>query len=142
MGYQDRLNRALKNAEALPINKNTRYILMSDCHRGTGSGNDNFLPNRLLFISALQYYFSQGYHYIELGDGDELWENGSLEEIKRFHKESYEWLTRYERCGRLHMLYGNHDMDCKKQRMEALWLIGDGIKIGLLHGHQADFSIV
>ena len=37
MGYKHRLNRAFEDAPVLPVNENTRYILMSDCHRGTGS---------------------------------------------------------------------------------------------------------
>lgn len=63
---------------------------MSDCHRGIGTSSDNFLKNQHLFFAALKYYYKRGYTYIELGDGDELWENRSMKNIVEVHDEVFE----------------------------------------------------
>ena len=64
---------------------------MSDCHRGNGSWGDNFLNNQNLFFAALYYYYENGYSYIELGDGEELWENRQITDIINAHSDAY-WL--------------------------------------------------
>ena len=89
MSTEKRITEALEGALRLPLTPQSRYILMSDCHRGTGNANDNFLKNEYLYLAALQYYFAGNFTYIELGDGDELWENRSLCRIKEAHTESF-----------------------------------------------------
>lgn len=110
MSYHSRLNKAFEKALRLPLNYRTKYVLISDCHRGAGTSNDNFLKNRHLYFAALQYYYKMGYCYIELGDGDELWENRSMEQIIRTHSDVFCLLSHFHDKGRLYMLYGNHDM--------------------------------
>ena len=77
MTYSSRLNKSFEGALRLPLNPCTKYVLFSDCHRGNGTWNDNFLKNQNLYYAALQQYYQSGYTYIELGNGDELWENRS-----------------------------------------------------------------
>lgn len=116
MGYYSRLNKSFKEAPRLPLNSHTRYILISDCHRGVGNSNDNFLKTENLYYAALMHYYRLGYTYIELGDGDELWENRSMEQIIRAHSDIFCLLSLFNRSGRLYMIYGNHDMvkkDCR-----------------------------
>lgn len=115
MSYYSRLQKSFEGACRLPLNQQTAYVLFSDCHRGVGTSNDNFLKNRPLFMAALQYYYRRNFTYIELGDGDELWENRSLSQIIEIHSDVFELLSRFFRQGRLYMLYGNHDM-VKKNR--------------------------
>ena len=81
MSAASRISHAFQNAPVLSLSENSRYVLFSDCHRGIGTANDNFLKNQHLYFAALQYYLKHGYTYIELGDGDELWENRSLTQI-------------------------------------------------------------
>ena len=57
MSYQTRLNHAFEKAPTLPINQHTRYVFFSDCHRGIGNKNDNFLQNKACYLSALHPYF-------------------------------------------------------------------------------------
>lgn len=116
MGYQVRISKAFESALRLPLAENSRYILLSDCHRGTGDTNDNFLKNEFLYLAALEYYFKREFTYIELGDGDELWENRSVRQIKEVHRQSFEMLAKYYAEGRLYAIYGNHDMVKKKSR--------------------------
>lgn len=110
MSYYTRLQKSLEGAVRLPLNYRTKYVLFSDCHRGTGTSNDNFLKNQTLYLAALQHYFRANYTYIELGDGDELWENPDLKEIIETYSSIFQMLSFFHSQGRLYLLYGNHDM--------------------------------
>ncbi len=115
MSAHSRIFQAFENALILPLNCRSRYILLSDCHRGVGNANDNFLKNEFLYLAALNYYFNKGFTYLELGDGDELWENRSIQKIKEMHRNSFDMMARYYAAGRFYALYGNHDMVKKDQ---------------------------
>lgn len=110
MSYYSRLQKAFEGALRLPLNNCSKYVLFSDCHRGIGNSNDNFLKNQTLYTAALQHYFQAGFTYIELGDGDELWENHDLQSILEAHSNIFQLLARFYNQNRLYMLYGNHDM--------------------------------
>lgn len=166
MSIDSRLNHAFIQAPTLPLSGHTRYVLFSDCHRGTGTSGDNFLKNQHLYFAALQYYLEKHFTYIELGDGDELWENRSLTQIKSIHNDAFWLLSNFYSRGCLYMLYGNHDMvkkypdfaachcadyPCSTCGPEPLFpditfhagLIlknqSNGPDVYLTHGHQADF---
>lgn len=110
MSCHHRLDKSFKNVPVLPLNADCRYVLFSDCHRGNGTHNDNFLKNQHLYFAALRHYYQKGYTYIELGDGDELWENRNMEQIKEIHSDSFWQLSQFYKEKRLYMIYGNHDM--------------------------------
>lgn len=110
MGYMSRLNKSFEEAVRLPLSDCSKYVIISDCHRGTGTTNDNLLKNQNLYFAALQHYYKKGFTYIELGDGDELWENRSLKQIIEAHQDVFRLLHLFHREKRLYMLYGNHDM--------------------------------
>lgn len=163
----ERLNKLLETSRELPINESSKIILMSDCHRGDGGWGDNFSNNQNLFFAALSYYYHKNFIYIELGDGDELWENRRIEQIISAHSDAYWLMSKFHRKKRLYMLYGNHDMVKKNNSYvtnkcrtyfddfmqknvplfpslkvtEGLVLnyTVTGNKILLTHGHQADF---
>lgn len=113
MCYHSRLSKAFKNAPILPLTSCSRYIIISDCHRGNGSANDNFLKNQNIYLTAIQYYYQHGFTYIELGDGDELWENRNMREIIEANNNIFRILSLFYSQNRLYMLYGNHDMEKK-----------------------------
>lgn len=110
MGYDVRLSKSFEDALSLPLDCQSKYILFSDCHRGTGKANDNFLKNEFLYLAALKYYYWRDFTYLELGDGDELWENRSMDKIKETHRHCFDMLAEFYRKKRLFMVYGNHDM--------------------------------
>lgn len=166
MSADARLNKAFSDAPVLPLAPESRYVLFSDCHRGTGTSNDNFLKNQNLYFAALQYYYEQHFTYIELGDGDELWENRSVEQIKSIHDNTFWLLSLFYHENRLCMLYGNHDLVkrnasyrrqhfssymCSTHRTRPLFpaidfyegiILKDSLgkkDIFLTHGHQADY---
>ena len=110
MGCHHRLNQSFKNAPVLPMGAGCNYVLFSDCHRGSGTQGDNFLKNEHLYLAALRHYYNRGFTYIELGDGDELWENRNLDSIKEIHSDVFELLSQFYSDNRLYMIYGNHDI--------------------------------
>lgn len=149
MSYIKRLDNAFKNAPVLPVSHSTKYVFFSDCHRGIGDNNDNFLKNANSYFAALQYYYQYGFCYIEAGDGDELWENYKLSQITEMHSDIFMQLCQFHKSGRLYMLYGNHDIIKKNQYplfddfkfYEGLILKSENIQLNLYvtHGHQVDF---
>jgi UDP-2,3-diacylglucosamine pyrophosphatase LpxH len=165
MSANSRINRAFKEAKILPLTKDSKYIMFSDCHRGDNGYADDFARNRYVFQFALSKYYEKGFTYLELGDGDELWEN-PFNKIFEANKEVYLLLKRFNDKNRLHFIWGNHDMDYKNPKnveknlhyyydpvegknkelllnasfSEAIKLQQqDGNCIFLLHGHQADW---
>ena len=167
MSWYERISRAFVQAPVVPLNSRSRFVLMSDCHRGVGNHNDNFMKNQNVYFAALNYYYEKNYTYMELGDGDELWENRSLSQIIDIHSDVFWLLSKYRRENRLYLLYGNHDHSkrhchyCQKhcstyhvsgQNDESPLFPGDcylqglvlkdtehGNDLYLIHGHQADF---
>lgn len=143
MNYVKRLDSAFQNAPLLPITANTKYVFFSDCHRGTGGNNDNFLKNKNCYLAALDYYYQNGFCYVEAGDGDELWENKNFHQIQEIHEDIFSMLSYFQKWRRLYMLYGNHDMIKKwcGNVYEALIFHSENsvIDLRVTHGHQADF---
>ncbi|MCI8361080.1 MAG: serine/threonine protein phosphatase [Clostridiales bacterium] len=105
-----RLQQAYDQAAVIPFDPSSRFVIMSDCHRGQGNAGDNFLPAQNLFFGALEYYYDKGFTYIELGDGDELWENRRMGSIIEIHNEAFGMMSKFYKENRFYMLYGNHDM--------------------------------
>lgn len=105
-----RLQQAYDNAVVLPFDSQSKFVIMSDCHRGQGNNGDNFLPSQNLFFGAMEYYYDNGFTYIELGDGDELWENRKMCSIIESHSDAFWIMSKFYRENRMYMLYGNHDI--------------------------------
>lgn len=105
-------------AERIKFDYSSRIVLMSDCHRGVGNWGDNFLNNQNLFFAALTYYNDKCFTYIELGDGDELWENRRLQSIVQTHSNAFWLMSKFYCQNRFYMLYGNHDR--KKQNSKYM----------------------
>lgn len=104
-----RMRRVYRNAERIEVDCDKKIVIMSDCHRGNGEWNDNFAENEKIFFTALRDYYKKGYTYIELGDGDELWENKDYRKIIQLYSHIFWLLSQFYREGRFYMLYGNHD---------------------------------
>lgn len=167
MSSNYRLTRAYQKAKRVLFDDSSKFILFSDCHRGDNSFADDFANNRNIYYHALKHYYNNGFQYCELGDGDELWENLSFEPIFEAHKNIFMLMKKYHEEGRLHMIFGNHDMvyrdqeyvkknlysyfEPREEKKEALLedlIYNEAIvlqhnesrqEIFLTHGHQADF---
>ncbi|MDD6484476.1 MAG: metallophosphoesterase [Clostridiales bacterium] len=117
MSASKRLCCVYKEAPVLSFDKSAKFIIMSDCHRGQGNTGDNFLPNRILHYAALEYYYKNGFSYIEIGDGDELWENRQIQPIITAHSDIFRIMSKFYNDNRLYMLYGNHDIVKRRRRL-------------------------
>ncbi|MCT4564787.1 MAG: metallophosphoesterase family protein [Maledivibacter sp.] len=161
-----RLTQVFNSSKEIPFDESSKLVLISDCHRGDNSWADNFAHNQNVMFTALNYYYNAGFTYIELGDGDELWENRRFTEIRKSHSHIFDILKKFHANNRLHMIYGNHDMvkknksyvkknlyhyyDEREKRIEPLFKnieIHEGLvlrykdtenKIFVVHGHQGD----
>ncbi|CDG36106.1 hypothetical protein CTHBC1_1465 [Acetivibrio thermocellus BC1] len=115
-----RLSEVFESAEEIPFDDFSKIIIMSDCHRGDGSWADNFSKNKNIYYAALTYYYRNNFTYIELGDGDELWENDNICDIISEHRDVFSLLTRFIDEGRAYFIYGNHDIEKKKYALRTL----------------------
>jgi len=162
-----RLMKAFRNAKVEYFDENSRYIIFSDCHRGDNSLSDEFARNQNIYSYAMNYYYYNGYTYVEAGDGDELSENTRFRHIRIAHSDIFMTLKKFFDEDRLIMLYGNHNMPLKNREYvkkhyyhyydeyseqecdlfngmiayEALLLKNKetGQEILTIHGHQGDF---
>ena len=167
MKTDERLTEAYNNARVEYFGVNSKYIIISDCHRGNGGLSDEFTKNQNIYLHALDYYLRNGYVYVEAGDGDELWEHPHYRNIIVAHVDSFDIIKKFHDAGRLIMLYGNHNMYLQDQHYveknlysyfndfrdmtyellkgiqpcEALLLKNKetGQEILTVHGHQGDF---
>lgn len=160
-----KLNSIFNKSNKLFINNNTKIVIMSDLHRGKKDKYDNFSKNENIFLYALNYYYKKGFIYIELGDGDDLWEVKKCTDIVKSNIDSFKALKKFYDAGRFIMIYGNHDIvksfkrvfnscfsnhyDEKKAEWETLLkglivyesliLKYNNNDIFLIHGHQVDY---
>ena len=167
MNQLKRISKVFESAEEIPFDDSSRIILMSDVHRGDGGWADDFSKNQNLYFAALTHYYNEHYTYIELGDGDELWKNRNLSDIKYVHSDVFWLLSKFFNESRLHFIFGNHDMVKKDDKFiqsnlyqyfneqEKKYIplfenikLHEGLvlrhrvtdqKILLIHGHQASF---
>lgn len=161
------LTKIFETAEEVPFDDSSKIVLMSDCHRGDGSWADDFSRNQNLYFVALNHYYKENYTYIEVGDGDELWQNSRFSDIIQTHSNTFWLLSKFFSEGRLYLIFGNHDIVKSSDRFvrknlyqylnepenryiplfdsvklhEALVLKykDTNHKIFLIHGHQVDF---
>lgn len=105
-----RISEAFQSAKEIPFDEASKIVIMSDCHRGDGSLADDFAKNQNLYFAALTHYYDKNYTYIEVGDGDELWENSNISDIIHMYNDVFWLLSKFFNEGRLYFIYGNHDM--------------------------------
>lgn len=92
---QQILANSYKKAKQITIDKKSKLIFFSDCHRGDNSYADDFSQNKQVYLHALTNYYNNGFTYFELGDGDELWENRDFATIFNAHKPIYDLLKKF-----------------------------------------------
>lgn len=166
MNTDQRLTRAYQRAKVKCFDDTARFVFFSDCHRGDDSVSDEFARNQNIFLRALDYYYRNNYIYVEVGDGDELWEYPKFKHIRLAHSDVFIALKKFYDKKRLIIIYGNHNIYLKSKKfvkdhyyffydeymqdmielfkgvkpIEALVLKrkNSGQEILVLHGHQGD----
>jgi len=133
----------------LTLSHGMKLIVMSDMHRGDGSGADDFAKNSLIYRCALEHYLKEGFIYIELGDAEELWENDNFDQIYITHTPVYELLAKFHDRDpvktRYLKVWGNHDLYWKDHEVVYRTLfpgieIHDGILLTVSAGRECGAS--
>lgn len=150
----------------ISFDHSSKFVLISDCHRGDGNWIDDFCHNQNIYFSAIKHYYNNGFTYIDLGDSDELWKNRYFSDISNIYTDTFRLLHDFYQEDRYYMIYGNHDMVKKypafakknlqryynshTDRYEPLFeniTVHEGLilkheetqtKLLLIHGHQGD----
>ncbi|MEO8412576.1 MAG: metallophosphoesterase [Ginsengibacter sp.] len=137
--------------------KKDKFIIFSDHHKGNKDTGDDFASNEKNYLAALDYYYSNQFQYINLGDSEELWKytpgqvmsknNIALQSEARFHARKKYLKT-----------FGNHDLTWKDTLEVDKWFkdifelplpVWEGLLLStninnkplsvfLTHGHQGD----
>ncbi|WP_316800413.1 metallophosphoesterase [Pedobacter frigidisoli] len=141
------------------VTSENKYIILSDQHKGARNFADDFSLSEPNYLAALKYYNSGGFHYINLGDSEELWEN-LLESVIKHNKETFEYEKLFIGGDAFTKIFGNHDLYWDNDPLagfnlnriygtripiyEGLILkiqLGNGtLRIFLTHGHQGDLQ--
>lgn len=145
-----RLTQLYQRAKVVPFDDSSKFVLFSDLHRGDKTQSDAFSQNEGIFLWAMRRYFEQGFTYIEVGDGDDLWCQRSFQKIRQVYERVFEMIHQFDRRGRLYFILGNHEIVGGRRNAMAK----DGIpahealvlehrrtkqRLFIFHGHQADF---
>lgn len=133
------------------------FIIFSDQHKGNKDHADDFSKCESNYIAALQYYHSQCFHYINLGDCEELWKY-KPEAVIPHVGAALEAEAAFQHDNRYYRSFGNHDLIWKnkwdvtrllKSNFSMPLKVTEGIvlrtnlqqkpvNIFLTHGHQGD----
>jgi len=167
MRTRARLDEVFDKAFEIPFDDVSKFVFFGDVHRGDDSLSDEFGRNRHIYYHAMNYYYQNDFTYVEVGDGDELWEHPNYEHIRSAHVSVFELLKNFYKSNRLIMLFGNHNMQLRNPHYvrdnlfhiydeyldvkedlfpgmvvhEALILkhLHTKQEIFVVHGHQGDF---
>lgn len=147
-----------KKGIVIPFELNTgRFIIFSDQHKGARNGADDFANAESNYLAALDFYNTNNYTFISLGDNEELWEN-TLNQVKKFNVATFEAEKKFLKRNAFIKVFGNHDLYWANDPLAAFQLkniydadlkIYEGIilpvdidgktlNIFCTHGHQGD----
>jgi UDP-2,3-diacylglucosamine pyrophosphatase LpxH len=144
------LNKVYETSEVVRINNRSKIVFFSDCHRGDNGKADAFRHNKAITAHAMNLYYRLGFTYVEVGDGDDLWQVPHFSKIERAHSCIFRQLRKFQDSGRLYIILGNHEIRPGQRHLvrkgnfvapEGLVLKHEetGKSIFVVHGHQADF---
>jgi hypothetical protein len=149
-----------KKGLMMPVDASVqKIIIFSDQHKGAKNHADDFAICEKNYVAALNYYFREGFHFINLGDGEELWEN-NIFQVKKNNRLSFEKEKLFVQQKRFTKIFGNHDLYWANDPLAWLQLqniYGEKIpvyegcilntifkdrvfQIFLTHGHQGDLQ--
>jgi len=142
-----RIDKIVEKSKIIDINDETKIIILSDCHRGHGDRSDDFFHNQHVFINSLRHYMDRGFTYIELGDGDELWENANFKLISESYRVIYQMFDELHREKRFRFIWGNHNRRWKNNYLFKKYfgrVIDEktGTEVRILKGLEAEEAII
>ncbi len=160
------LSKLLRNLKERPGKRGTalevdfsvdKFIVFSDHHKGNRDHGDDFAGNEKNYLAALDYYYSNQFHYINLGDSEELWKYKPDQVISK-NVSVLKSEARFQKLSKYYKTFGNHDLTWKDKLEVDKWFknifelplpVWEGIllhtkidtkplSIFLTHGHQGD----
>lgn len=152
------LNGETRKGLVIPFDSNTsKFIIFSDQHKGTRNGADDFTICEPAYLAALDYYYNEGFHYIVLGDCEELWENTWID-VKAAQQPSFDKEKAFIPKNAFIKIFGNHDLMWDNDPLAPAYLKsvygesvpiyegvvlqtvvgGKKLNIYCTHGHQGD----
>lgn len=146
-----------KKGVVLNITDADKFIILSDQHKGARDDADDFTSNELCYITALNYYLSEGYNYINLGDSEELLKY-NVKDVLPKNEAALKAEAAFQSINKYYRTYGNHDIMWRTKLDVTLHLekyftsplpVYEGLilrmqadekplDIFLTHGHQGD----
>ncbi len=134
-----------------------KIIIFSDHHKGNRDPGDDFAGNEKNYLAALDYYYSNQFYYINLGDSEELWKYKPEQVISK-NVAALQSEARFHDRGKYFKTFGNHDLTwkdkievdkCFKNIFDLPLPVWEGIllrteiskkplSVFLTHGHQGD----
>jgi hypothetical protein len=140
-------------------NAQNRFIIFSDQHKGRKNGADDFMGAESTYVAALDFYNQNSFHFISLGDSEELWEN-TLLQVKKHNTLSFEAEKKFATRLAFTKIFGNHDLDWEIDPLASKFLqdiysipvtalegvllqttvAGSTLNILCTHGHQGDLQ--
>ncbi len=86
-----------------------KFIIFSDQHKGNRNGADDFKEAEQNYLTALDYYSSNDFCFINLGDSEELWEN-NIWQVKNKNRATFDAEKKFLTNNQYVKIFGNHDL--------------------------------
>ncbi len=149
-----------KRGVVIPFDaKHDKFVILSDQHKGARDYADDFALAEDNYLAALNHYENEGYHYINLGDSEELWENSMLS-VKKHNQRTFDHEKTFLVRQAFIKIFGNHDLYWDNDPLASIMLRqlygqpvkvwegvilrttidNDPLDIYLTHGHQGDLQ--
>lgn len=148
-----------KRGLVFEITKQDKFVILSDQHKGVRDYADDFSLAAPNYLDALESYNSLGFHYVNLGDSEELWEN-LLESVIKHNEATFEVEKKFIVRNAFTKIFGNHDLYWDNDPLAGFNLnriygkkirVYEGVifkikieekllNIFLTHGHQGDLQ--
>lgn len=146
-----------KKGPVISFDMESRFIILSDQHKGAKDGRDDFALAEKNYLNALEYYNQNQFFYINLGDSEELWKN-SLASVIKHNQLSFDKEKLFLQRDAFIKVFGNHDLYWANDPLAGLTLEsiygmkvpiytgtvlqtlinGKPLNIFMTHGHQGD----
>ena len=145
-----------KRVCVLNIDAADKFIIFSDQHKGNRDYADDFAGNEFNYLKALEYYHSQNFSFINLGDSEEIWKY-TVEEVLPKNEKAFAAEAAFQ-PNKYFKTFGNHDIIWKnKWDVERLLknyfalplpvyegiilkttVANEALTVFCTHGHQGD----
>lgn len=113
--YRSSNNKKQKRVKVIDIDAATdKFIIFSDQHKGNRNSGDDFASCENNYISALEYYHSECFSFISLGDCEELWKYKAADALPK-NKKAFEAESAFQSDGHYYRSFGNHDIIWKNK---------------------------